>query len=203
MKKFLIASASLVVLGFGGSAAAATFPAIGADTGPGVIITLNANGTVTLATTGQGPYDSIEDTYVGVVNNTSSSVASIHVSSTSSADGGIFAFDGDGIGVSPFNAGANALDTSSGKYGGPSAYFTNIVTVNVPFSQSGNVNFIGGIAPNGGLGYFSLEGPVTASDFQNVVVGGIVPEPTSWAMMLVGFFGLGSLLRRQRRDVLA
>jgi hypothetical protein len=30
-----------------------------------------------------------------------------------------------------------------------------------------------------------------------------VPEPTTWAMMLTGFFGMGSLLRRQRRTPVA
>ena len=29
---------------------------------------------------------------------------------------------------------------------------------------------------------------------------GAVPEPTTWAMMLLGFFGLGALLRRSRRQ---
>lgn len=30
-----------------------------------------------------------------------------------------------------------------------------------------------------------------------------VPEPASWALMLVGFFGMGAVLRGQRRDVAA
>jgi len=30
-----------------------------------------------------------------------------------------------------------------------------------------------------------------------------VPEPTTWAMMLTGFFGMGSLLRRQRKTPVA
>ncbi|HEY2357687.1 MAG TPA: PEPxxWA-CTERM sorting domain-containing protein, partial [Phenylobacterium sp.] len=29
--------------------------------------------------------------------------------------------------------------------------------------------------------------------------GGGVPEPASWAMMILGFFGLGSALRARRR----
>jgi hypothetical protein len=34
-------------------------------------------------------------------------------------------------------------------------------------------------------------------------LGGAVPEPASWAMMLVGFGGLGAVLRRRRRAVFA
>lgn len=39
--------------------------------------------------------------------------------------------------------------------------------------------------------------------FTRTVEGGAVPEPASWAMMLVGFGGLGAMLRRQRRRDLA
>jgi hypothetical protein len=30
------------------------------------------------------------------------------------------------------------------------------------------------------------------------VIGFAVPEPATWAMMLIGFFGLGAALRRRR-----
>jgi hypothetical protein len=36
-----------------------------------------------------------------------------------------------------------------------------------------------------------------------VVVGGAVPEPTTWAMMLVGFAGLGAAMRSRRKLGLA
>jgi hypothetical protein len=29
-------------------------------------------------------------------------------------------------------------------------------------------------------------------------VGGPVPEPTTWAMMIIGFFGAGAFVRRER-----
>ena len=60
---------------------------------------------------------------------------------------------------------------------------------------------------NGGS-YTSLKGPndkvFTISDgtHQSFAIGWPipgVPEPTTWAMMLTGFFGMGSLLRRQRK----
>jgi hypothetical protein len=186
----------------GGVAAhAATFPNIGNNTnGPALIITLNANNTATIAAGGStGPYDGVEDTYIGVVNNSGHTVNSINISSNQD----IFGFDGDGIdGSNYLNISPNANDSTG--YGGPNGFFTNITSTFVPsFSESGTVNWIGGIA-NGGQDIFSLEEPLTAADFQGsnggVTVGG-VPEPASWAMMLVGFFGVGGLIRSRRRTM--
>lgn len=67
---------------------------LGADTACGIVITLNSGGTATVtATAGQGPYDGIEDTLIGVVNNSGASVNSLSLSATTT----IFAFDNDGI----------------------------------------------------------------------------------------------------------
>jgi hypothetical protein len=47
---------------------------------------------------------------------------------------------------------------------------------------------------------------LVSPDVQNgdpPVIGGGVPEPATWAMMLVGFGGLGALLRRRRRGQVA
>jgi hypothetical protein len=67
-------------------------PAIGADTGCAILITINADGSATVATDGsQGPFDGNDDTLVGVQNNTTlSSIPSVQLSSTSSNP--IFAF---------------------------------------------------------------------------------------------------------------
>jgi hypothetical protein len=64
----------------------------------------------------------------------------------------------------------------------------------VPFAGSGNyrVSF-GGTAPP--------EGAAVSGNLTFRVVA--VPEPASWAMMLLGFGAVGSMLRRQRRPVLA
>lgn len=196
MKKFLIAGAAASALTFAaGAAGAASFPAIGFDSGPGVLITLNSNGTATVSDTGQGPYDNIEDTYVGVINNTDHTVNKLHITSFSD----IFGFDGDGIdGYYYLNIPNNAFDTSG--YGGPNAYFTNI-GFNNTVGNFGDVNFINPIAASGGSDYFSLEEKVTAADFTTPVTTG-APEPAAWAMMLMGFFGLGSMVRA-RREVTA
>jgi PEP-CTERM motif len=43
-----------------------------------------------------------------------------------------------------------------------------------------------------------FQGTVTDPITQAPIVAG-VPEPSTWAMMLIGFFGLGAVLRRSRR----
>ena len=73
----VIAAASAFTIS--NSASAATFPAIGSDTQPGFIITLGTGGSSTVTKTGQGPYDGIEDTYIGVVNNSGRPVSSIPI----------------------------------------------------------------------------------------------------------------------------
>ena len=49
----------------------------------------------------------------------------------------------------------------------------------------------------------SLPTLVTASghDYSSAAAAGGVPEPATWAAMLVGFGGLGAMLRRRRRQV--
>ena len=56
------------------------------------------------------------------------------------------------------------------------------------------MNFITPIAANGGSDIFSLEEKVSLN---NIVVG--TPEPSTWAMMLAGFAGMGFLGYRARK----
>jgi len=53
--------------------------------------------------------------------------------------------------------------------------------------------------------YQSIDAPslnITGGSATGIPVG-VVPEPTTWAMMLAGFFGMGAILRSQRRRRLA
>ncbi len=51
-----------------------------------------------------------------------------------------------------------------------------------------------------GNGTISAFGPATSSRLGAVAA---VPEPSTWAMMLVGFGGIGATMRRRRRQTLA
>ena len=92
--------------------------------------------------------------------------------------------------------------------GGPVDFlFSNSV------SLTRNVNFSSGLqtvnlGPQTGITWFEFR-PRVASllvgvvQFDDIVVDNItsaVPEPATWAMMILGFFGLGSMIRRGRRQ---
>ncbi len=175
-------AASALILAGGAHA----FPAFGNDTmGPTILITFGPGGTESITqATSQGPYDGSDDTYVGVVNNSGSTINSFTVSSSTA---NIFGFESDGIDT--YGAVENPGNPDTTGYGGPNGYFTNITTVGS--TVSGTVNFLGGI-PDGGTDYFSLEESLTASS-----IGGSVPEPATWALMLIGFGGIGFAARRR------
>lgn len=140
----------LGILAISASPANAQCPAFGADTTCGVVITITDKG-ATVTSTGQPPYDSIEDTLVGVVNNSNIPITSLVLHSSLN----IFGFDGDGIDT--YGAPGNARDTTG--YGGPNSYFTNISAD----QRSGTVNFIVPLAPHGGTTYFSLEEKISST----------------------------------------
>lgn len=136
------------------------FPAIGFDIGPAMIITIGPGGAIDVTTTGQGPYDGEDDTYVAVINLATSGVAvqSLHLF----GDVPIFAFDGDGI---------SAGGAGHTGYEGPGTYFTHydgsIISVDdnedgfpAGTLSNGNVNFEDGLGNGlqpGQETYFSLE----------------------------------------------
>lgn len=144
--------------------ARAQCPAVGNDTGCGILITITNQG-ATVSMTGQGPYDGVDDTLVGVVNNSRLPVSSLQLQS--SLD--IFGFDGDGI--DSYGVTGNGSDSTG--YGGPNAYFTNISAD----QTSGTVNFITPIAANGGTGFFSLENALNSATACSSVLNNAVPKP--------------------------
>ena len=173
------------------SAASAQCPTVGSDTGCGIVVTVTGTG-ATFMPTGMGPYDSSDDTLVGVVNNIPActpgqksqtacgvSIYSLDLSATNT----IFGFDGDGISSPTYGIPNNPLDVQNGntQYGGPNAYFTNI-NAN---QTAGRVNFITPIPP-GGTGFFSLENalnmPTACTDIlknslKGATGGGFTPPP--------------------------
>ena len=161
-------------------------PAIGADAGCGILITIPGGGgqpTIAADVT-QGPYDGIEDTLIGVLNNSSQTIQSLHLTSSSAP---IFGFDGDGLcTVSPHPGGCPFGTTG---YEGPGTSFHNISAAFL----AGDV-FFSNLGP-GGTAFFSLEEALDAASFQAAV--GNVPEPTTLLLWGTSLAGLG-LVRRLR-----
>jgi hypothetical protein len=157
------------------------------------VITFNADGSVTttIPTGATANYDGSDDALIGVVNSTGHAITSFHLSSSVA----IFGFDGDGIDLLALPFGsvtAAGTNTDATGYGGFDAFFTGINAS----STAGNVNFAnGGIDPNGGTDFFSLEQPI---DVNTPIVVTPAPEPLSIAALGAGLVGL-AFFRRGRR----
>ncbi len=137
-------------------------PAIGQDTGCGILITINPGGGLTVQQDpSQGPYDGVEDTLIGVQNNSGVAQPKVHL--TTNADA--FGFDGDGICSFSGWTGSSGCPYGSTGYEGPNTSFSNISSD----LESGDVNFTqrGGL-PNGSHAFFSLEEALTAVSFGGV-----------------------------------
>lgn len=131
-------------------------PAIGADTSCGLLLVINPDGTVTAVDGGQPPYDNIEDTLIGVQNNSAVSVPSLTLNGP-----GAFGFDGDGICSNQFSG------TPAGCPFGPTGYEGPHTSFTIVDNDNGTVNFAGGLAA-GASAYFSLEEVITAQNIKIV-----------------------------------
>jgi hypothetical protein len=147
-------------------------PAVGADTNCGVVLTIldigtgkgicSAKNCISISNN-QGPYDGIDDTLVGVVNNSKVPIASLMLTSNNN----IFGFDGDGICGTDPNTGKPFDPRPAGCPFGPTGYEGPGVSFNSTSSTTGTVNFSPPIpaSANGkpGFVYFSLENSLTAA----------------------------------------
>jgi hypothetical protein len=118
-------------------------PPVGdATAGCDLVITVTDSGTTIAAGPSAGiaggTYDGSDDTLIGILNNSSTALSSINLSSTTD----IFGFDGDGIDT--FGVTGNTSDSSG--YGGPDSFFTGINGA----ATSGTVDFVTALAANGG-----------------------------------------------------
>jgi hypothetical protein len=150
-------------------------PPVGIDTDCGTILTINDRSPIAITFTGQGPYDDVEDTLIGVINNSRSPIQTLGLSSAADICG----FDGDGISSARFGIPGNSHDPTG--YGGPNAFFTNINATKTACT----VNFITPIPP-GGTAFFSLEESIsTAISCQQIVNNSVTHASTGTTMTAV------------------
>jgi hypothetical protein len=122
-------------------------PSVGADTSCAILLLIDPDGSLRVKTDPtQGPFDGIEDTLVGVQNNSSKAVLSIPLSGPND----IFGFDNDGICVVQPHPGGCPFGPTG--YEGPGVSFSGISAD----KKSGVVSFAGGLQP-GASTYFGLE----------------------------------------------
>ena len=168
---------------------ASVCPAVGNDTlGCELTITVtsvSASGaatafTVTTSTPDQGPYDGADDTLIGIVNSSGSTLNSIGL--TGNTD--IFGFDGDG--ACTYIACPGATDPSG--YAPAGVTFSGINGS----ATTGTVNFNPGLGA-GGSAWFSLEEALTASSITPTA-----PEPGTLLLLGVALPGCWALYRRKR-----
>lgn len=132
------------------------------------------------------PYDGIEDTLVGIVNNSGNTISSLTFNGSN-----LFGFDGDGLQTYGIGLGNDPTGYGGMTSGGQNTFFTSIICCN-----TGTVVFGSSGIPNGGWAYFSLE---EAPSLNLTPVS--VPEPGSLALFGLGLLGLGFFAWRRSKSV--
>lgn len=158
-------------------------PPVGSDTGCAQLIEVNSNGTTkVLVDPVQGPYDGVDDSLIGVQNNSGHSLSKVNLGSPTGSD--IFGFDGDGICYPSNWPAATTQNTPPGcpdpvdglgfgltGYEGPGTYFSNMSSN----QETGTVNFNPALK-FGGWAYFGLEEALTAGQLR-ASQDGPIPGP--------------------------
>ena len=132
------------------------------------LITINPDGSVTVSF---NPQSDVEDTLVGVVNNSGNPLLGLNISGSEP-----FQFDGD-----------FGLKNGPKGYEGPGVSFSSIALD----GRSGTVLFEGGI-PGGGTSWFALEGAANSENIAQVTT----PEPGTMMLLGCGLIGLANIRRR-------
>jgi uncharacterized repeat protein (TIGR01451 family) len=141
-------------------------PPIGANTSCGILIVITDAGVTAYQDPNMGPYDGDDDTLIGIVNNSSKTVQSLPLSSSTP----IFGFDGDGVCTY-----ITCTWASPTGYEGPITTYSSISAD----QTSGIVNFTGGLAP-GQSTWFSLELSISLSNTCTNNVAKLYQYSTPW-----------------------
>ncbi len=147
-------------------------PALGFDTSCAILIVVEPNGSlVSYSDPSQGPFDGIEDTLIGVQNNSSATVSSIPLQGTTVP--GIFEFESDGLCSGSNESGeAGFLPPPAGCPFGPTSYEGPDTSFTIVNGNEGSVDFLNGTVAPGGSAYFSLEGQVSLTCEGSSCTGG-------------------------------